>query len=84
MTSCKEVVSPTEPIQLIIGGDRGNRTHGLLNANQSLSQLSYTPVNLVPPTGFEPVPEGLKVPCPTIETKAAFLVLWAGIEPAIR
>ena len=30
-------------IRLIINGDNGTRTHGLLNAIQALSQLSYIP-----------------------------------------
>ncbi len=32
---------------LLCGGDKRARTAGLLNANQALSQLSYTPMRLV-------------------------------------
>ena len=40
----RPVHSTTLPIFLISGGARGNRTHDLLIANQSLSQLSYSPL----------------------------------------
>ena len=42
----RPVHSTTLPIFLISGGARGNRTHDLLIANQSLSQLSYSPKSL--------------------------------------
>ena len=38
---------------LVSGGDGGTRTRGLLIANQTLSQLSYTPLYLGV-AGFEP------------------------------
>ena len=32
-------------VLLLLGGDKRDRTAGLLNAIQALSQLSYTPIN---------------------------------------
>ena len=43
---CKTDALPTELRTL--GGARGNRTHDLLVANQSLSLLSYSPKNVTP------------------------------------
>ena len=39
---------------LLLGGEDGSRTHDLLNAIQTLSQLSYIPIYLVPRVGLEP------------------------------
>ena len=40
-----------EPVSLYVGGDEGIRTLDPLLAGQVLSQLSYTPVPLLPPNG---------------------------------
>ena len=51
----------------LVGGDKRNRTAGLLLARQALSQLSYTPVPVplqvlvVGPSGLEPPTSRLSV-----------------------
>ena len=46
----------------LVGGDKRNRTAGLLLARQALSQLSYTPsLEVVGPSGLEPPTSRLSV-----------------------
>ena len=48
------------------GGDMRDRTADLLNANQTLSQLSYVPIfYLVNRVGIEPTTKRLRVSCST-------------------